>query len=192
MAPYRRAHDLNALGAENLIALDNNIVQNNVDHGGIVYIAAPGETPSPRLRSMPVILRGRRPPALVGRGEEVDAGLDALAEAIPMEFCGPPGIGRTTLLKYLSHRPPDASASQGVVYHEALGEPVEDTLQFLYEAFYQTSTPFKPTQAQIEHALGDIRALVVLDDVKFGRRGVSLLLSLPSATFALASARRCL
>lgn len=175
------------------IAVGNNIVQNNVDHGGIVYVAAPGEVPSPRARPLPVLLRGRRPPDPVGRDQEVGAALDALGSAIPMEFCGPPGVGKTTLLKHLSHRPPDPSAVDGVVYHDALGEPVDDTLQFLYEAFYETSIPFKPTQAQIKHALRDVQALVVLDDVEFGRQGASVLLdSLPSASFLMASGRRCL
>ena len=47
------------------IAVGNHIIQSNVDHGGMVYVAAPGQTPVPRHRPLPVVLRGRRAPELM-------------------------------------------------------------------------------------------------------------------------------
>jgi Abnormal spindle-like microcephaly-assoc'd, ASPM-SPD-2-Hydin len=174
------------------VAVGNHIVQNNVDHGGIVYMAAPGQVPTPRRRPLPVFLRGRRPRSLLGREVELAAVGRALEGGVPAELHGPEGIGKTSLVKLLCHQAPPA-ASAGVVYYGALGEPVEDTLQFLYEAFYETDVPFKPTDAQIRHALGDLEALIVLDDLDVGRGGLDTLLdALPSATFLVASPRRAL
>ena len=175
------------------IAVGDHIIQNNVDHGGIIYNAAPGETPVPQLRPLPVRLAGRKPPEPIGRTREIQAAIGALASATPVEFVGPPGIGKTTLLKHLGHDPPAGASVDGVVYHEALGEAVEDSLQHLYETFYETRVPFKPTRAQIRHGLRDIRAMVVLDDIQADRNGVAEILdTLPSATFVLGSARRSL
>ena len=50
------------------IAVGNHVIQNNVDHGGVVYVAAPGETPVPRQRPLPVVLRGRGQPPVPPRG----------------------------------------------------------------------------------------------------------------------------
>lgn len=174
------------------VAVGNHIVQNNVEHGGIVYMAAPGEVPTPRRRPLPVFLRGRRPRSVLGREAELATIGKALDEGVPAELHGPAGIGKTSLVKLLCHQPPSAAAA-GVVYYGAAGEPVEDTLQFLYEAFYETDVPFKPTDAQIRHALGDLEALIVLDDLDVGRNGLDTLLdALPSATFLVASPRRAL
>ena len=174
------------------VAVGNHIVQNNVEHGGIVYMAAPGEVPTPRRRPLPVLLRGRRPRSVLGREAEVAAIREALEDGVPAELHGPEGIGKTSLVKLLCHQPP-AAASAGVVYYGAAGEPLEDTLQFLYEAFFETDVPFKPTEAQIRHGLGDLEALVVLDDLDVGRSGLDTLLdALPSATFLVASPRRAL
>src|SRR5918995_6440482 len=76
------------------IAVGNNIVQNNVAHGGLVYMAAPGERPLVRERRKPVYLRGRRPRELAGRKAEVDAALGAVRSGEPVQFYGPPGAGK--------------------------------------------------------------------------------------------------
>ncbi|MFP5317519.1 MAG: choice-of-anchor D domain-containing protein [Acidimicrobiia bacterium] len=175
------------------IAVGNHIVQNNVDHGGIVYIAAPGETPAPRLRPLPISLPGRKPAEPLGRDNELRLGLDAIGAASSLEFVGPPGIGKTTLLKFLAYRAPSDAAPHGVVYHRSHAEPAEDTLQHLFEAFYETGVPFKPTRAQIQHALRDVEALIAIDDVEVGRDGVDLVRdNLPSCAFLLASRERSL
>jgi hypothetical protein len=51
----------------------NNILQNNVSHGGIVYVAAPGQTPTVRRRPSPVRLTGWARPPLLGRDREIRA-----------------------------------------------------------------------------------------------------------------------
>lgn len=176
------------------VAVGNNIVQYNVEHGGVVNVAAPEQLPDPQPRPLPLpaSLRGRRPRKLLGRESEVVAAGNALVEGVPVQFYGPPGIGKTTLLKTLAHLPGE-DAADGVIYHDAHGEVIEDTLQFLYEAFYESKVPFKATEAQIRHGLGGVRARLVVDDLGVGRSDLtSLLDALPSSSFVVAAPRRTL
>ena len=175
------------------IAVGNNIVQNNVAHGGIVYMAAPGERPLVRERRKPVYLRGRRPRELAGRGPELDTALRAVRSGEPIQFYGPPGAGKTALLKHLAHNLRTDAEPDGVVYYGAAFEPVGDSLQFLFEAFCETDFPFKPTDAQIRLHLQQTRALVLLDDVGGSRDDLTLLLdALPESAFVLAGPERVL
>jgi len=174
------------------VAVGSYIIQNNVDHGGVVFVAAPGETPVPRRRPLPVLLGGRVG-AIVGRRRELATIDGALGPSAPVELHGPAGIGKTTLLKAVigdrRERAPDSSA----VYHSAIGEAPSDTLQFLFDAFYECSTPFKPTDAQIRIALADTRGLVVVDDASWGRDELGTVLdAVPLATALFASPRQSL
>lgn len=169
------------------VAVGNNIVQYNVDHGGVVWAADPAGLPRPRLRGR-VQVRGRRP-QLVGRQPELRAVTEALAPATPVELSGPAGIGKTVLLKHLAHNLPAGTVA--VVYHDARGEPAEDVLQFLYDAFYETGVPFKPTPGQLREALADVAGLVALDDLTLDRAALeSVLDAVPGATFVLATEDR--
>ena len=176
------------------VAVGNNIVQYNVAHGGVVNVAAPEERPDPQPRPLPLPanLRGRRPRNLVGRDAELAAAGNAIQEGIPVQFYGPPGIGKTSLLKTLAHLPGD-EAPDGVLYHLAHGEDVDDTLQFLYETFYVSKVPFVATEAQLRLGLGGIQARIVLDDLGVSRDELESVLDvLPAATFVIASTRRTL
>ena len=176
------------------VAVGNNIVQYNVAHGGVVQVAAPEELPDPQPRPLPLPanLRGRKPRKLVGRDRELAAAGSALEEGIPVQFYGPPGIGKTSLLKALAHLPGD-EAPDGVLYHLAHGEDVDDTLQFLYETFYVSKVPFVATEAQLRLGLGGIQARIVLDDLGASRDELESLLDvLPAASFVIASPRRTL
>lgn len=174
------------------VAVGNHIIQNNVDHGGVVYNLAPGETPRSWRRPAPD-RRPRRPPALLGRERELAEILAEVADGTPVEIVGPGGIGKTSVLKQVVVQAPAAAGTDGVVYHEARDEPTEDTLQYLFETFYETNVPYKPSTAQVQQALKDIRALVALDDVPPDREGVARVLdTLPSANVVMATARRTL
>jgi len=122
----------------------------------------------------------------VGREAELRAVSEALTPDTPVELSGPAGIGKTTLLKHLAHDLPAPTVA--VVYHDARGEPAEDVLQFLYDAFYDSGVPFKPTPGQLRDALADVVGLIVLDEVALDRVDVeSVLDAAPGATFVLAS-----
>lgn len=173
------------------VAVGSHIVQNNVTNGGVVYNLAPGERPKTRRRPPPT-LRPRPPRPLLGRDRELAAALADLAGATTVELVGPHGIGKTDLLKSLVHQAPPSTGPDGVVYHQA-NEPPEDTLQHLYEVFYESDVPFKPTDAQIQLALRDVRAFVALDDVRPDRESVTRILdTLPAANVLMASSTRSL
>lgn len=175
------------------LAVGNNIVQNNVSHGGVVYVAAGGQVPTVTPRPLPVELRGRRGPELVGRTAELEQTATALEAGGPAEIYGIAGLGKTALLKQVVHQAPAESPFDGVVYHQAPAEPAEDILQFLFEAFYSSDVPVKATPAELRHGLGGIHALVALDEVDLGRQQLGQVLdALPEARFLLASPRRLL
>ncbi len=175
------------------VAVGNHILQIGAIHGGIVNVAAPQQQPSPQPRPTPVFLRPRPFPGLLDREEEVNAASAALQSATPVEFHGQAGLGKTTLLRHLSHHPAATSFPDGVVYLSARHQPVDDLLQSLFDAFYESDAPFKPTEAQIRHALQGRQALILLDDVDLARDEVEALMdAAPSCTFLLASPERLL
>lgn len=172
------------------VAVGNNILQNNVSHGGIVYVAAPGQTPTVRRRPSPVRLAGRAGAPVLGRESELAQVTSALRLDGVVEVCGPAGAGKTSLLKAILQDPPLDLAGDGVVYHNALAQPLEDTLQSLFEAFYASDVPFKPTDVEVRHALQPLRAVLALDEMgSAGNRTNQVLDAAPNAAFVLASDR---
>jgi hypothetical protein len=168
------------------VAVGNYILQIGSVHGGVVNVAPPGQQPVLRPRPTPVSLRPRPFPSLLDREAEVNVG-----DALPVEFFGQEGIGKTTLLRHLAYNPPSTPFPDGIVYLSARQKTLPDLLQSLYDAFYESDAPFKPTEAQIRHALQDKQALILLDDVELARDEVEALMSAaPGCTFCLASPER--
>jgi len=173
------------------VAVGNHILQIGAIHGGVVNVAAPEEQPRPQPRPTPVFLRPRPFPGLLDREEEVNAASTALQSATPVEFHGQAGLGKTTLVRHLAYHAADTSFPDGVIYLSAHHQPVADLLQFLFDAFYESDAPFKPTDAQVRHALQGKQALILLDDVNLARDEVEALMdAAPGCTFLLASLER--
>ena len=173
------------------VAVGNHIVQIGSVHGGVVNVLTQGQQPQPRLRPLPVLLRPRPFPGLLDRKPETEVALSALRSATPVELHGPEGIGKTALLRHLAHHAAVAAFPDGVVYLSARHQALEDLEQSLYDAFYECDVPFKPTEAQLRHALGARQALIVLDDVGLAREEVEALMGVaPGCAFLLASTQR--
>jgi DNA-binding IclR family transcriptional regulator len=173
------------------VAIGNNILQIGDVHGGVVNVMAPGEKIRPEPRPTPVDLRPRPFPNLLDRETEIDTVTAALQSTQPVEIHGQAGLGKTSLLRHLAHHPTTAAFSDGVVYLSARRQPADDLLQSLFDAFYKTDIPYKPTDAQLKHDLQNKRALVLLDDVGLTREDVERLMdTAPTCTFALASPER--
>jgi len=173
------------------IAIGTYVVQIGSIHGGVVNIAMPEEQPHWQPRLAPVLLRPRRFTGLLDRKVETSAATTAVHTAQPVEFYGPAGLGKTSLLRHLAYDLPITSCADGVVYLPAHQQPVADLLQFLFEAFYESNIPAKSTEAQIRHALQSKRALILLDDVALARNEVEALLdAAPQCIFVLASSER--
>jgi hypothetical protein len=173
------------------VAIGNNIIQIGAVHGGVVNIVQPEQQPRPRPRPSPVFLRPRPFPDLLDREAEVGTATAALQSATPVEFHGQAGLGKTTLLRHLAHHSAATSFPDGVIYLSARHQPVDDLLQSLFDAFYESDAPFKPTDTQIRHALQSKQALILLDDVELTRDEVETLMdAAPGCTFLLASPER--
>jgi hypothetical protein len=175
------------------VAIGNYNIQIGSIHGGVVNIVQPEQQPRPWPRPTPVFLRPRPFPGLLDREAEVGTASAALQSAMPVEFHGQAGLGKTTLLRHLSHHPAATSFPDGVVYLSARHQPMDDLLQSLFDAFYESDVPFKPTDVQVRHALQNKQALILLDDVNLARDEVEALMDVaPGCTFLLASPERSL
>jgi fibronectin type 3 domain-containing protein len=91
----------------------------------------------------------------------------------------------------LAHHPGAAPFPAGIVYHIIGPLPAEDVLQLLYDAFYESDAPAKPTDGEIRNALQSQRAVFLLDDVELSREEIERLIdAAPSSAFLLATGER--
>lgn len=173
------------------VAIGKYVVQIGSVHGGVVNIAMPAEQPNWQPRPLPVLLRPRRFAGLLDRQPESQAAAAALQTLEPLEFFGRAGQGKTALLRHLAYQLPTSACPAGIIYLPAQNQPQADLLQFLFEAFFESNIPAKPTDAQIRHGLNQQQALVLLDDVDLSRAEVEALLDYaPQCAFLLASPER--
>jgi len=146
------------------VAVGSHILQIGSVHGGVVNITSVEEL-RPQIRSLPVLLRPRPFPKLIGREVEVEAAINVLRASVPLEFYGKEGVGKTSILRYLAYRHETTLLfPDPVIYLIARSKPASDLLQALFDAFYDSNASIKPTDTQIRHVLQDKRALILLDD----------------------------
>jgi LysM repeat protein len=147
------------------VAVGNHIIQIGHVSGGLVYLAQPGEQPTPQARPTPVLLRPRPMRGLLDRQVEKREITQAITAVSPAELHGQPGIGKSALLRHLAHQLPLNAFPDGLIHLSAQGLTREDLAQNLFDAFYESPIPVKPTEAALRHALQNKRALILLDDV---------------------------
>ncbi len=192
MAQPLTTHGFEAEGVSSQIWMGNHAVQIHPDHGAEI-VRAPEGRPEPRLRALPVLRRPRAIRGLVGRQDDIAAALAALGNSLPVGIYGPPGIGKSTLLRHLAHAEVGDALPDGVVHLSISRQPAEDVLQSLFEAFYEYDVPFKPTPAQARQLLQGRKALVLLDDAELGHETAEDLLDrAPDCAFVVATRERCL
>jgi hypothetical protein len=175
------------------IAIGNNILQIGEIYGGIVNIIAPDKKPCFSHRAGPVYLRPRAFPGLLDRAEELGAAIGALRVSESVSIHGQNGLGKTTLLRHLAYNSPRDNCPDGIVYLSARGQNVDDLLQTIFETFYESDRPAKPTTVQLHQLLQGVSALILLDDLALAYDQVSELInSAPQCVFIFASPERCL
>lgn len=175
------------------VAVGDNIVQISNVHGGVVNVGAVRAPPVVRRRAADELHAAKPASALVGRGPELEAVLSALRAGQTVEVHGPPGVGKTTLVKHATSRPEVPAG--GVVYRRARRQTLDDVLQALFEAFYEfdAGMPVKPVGGQLRAYLAAVAAVVVLDDLELDREDLQELIGIaPSCRFVVAAERACL
>ena len=174
-------------GVGDRIVVGNYILQLGSPHGGAVKVSTPAQQPRLQPRPAPVSLRPPEFPDLLDREAELDAATAAIQSETPVAFHGEAGVGKTALLRHLADCPAADSFSDGVIYLSVRRRSVEDVLQFLFDAFYYSDVPFKPTDDQVRQALQGKRALVLLDDAGLAWHDVQTLMgAAPGCTFVVA------
>jgi hypothetical protein len=174
------------------VNIGNYTVRIGTLNGGVVNVTPPQQRQVPQPRPVPVMLLPRPFSGFLDRTEEVSAATAVLEGASPVEFHGPPGVGKTALLHYLAHYKFAPVFPAGVVFFsEIRHRPVDDLLLDFFDSFYERDPAHLPTSVQVRHALKDEHALVVLDDVDLKREEVEALMdAAPACVFLSASTER--
>ena len=159
--------------------------------GAVVREASRSERAHIRPRVTPILRRPRLIRALINRRMEVAGALSAFDAGLPIEVSGEPGIGKTAILRHLAHHPRAASFVDGIVYLRARHQSFFDLQQLLFEAFYESDEPCKPTESEIRRGLQEKQALIVLDDVHLPQHELEQMLDMaPHSAFVVATQER--
>lgn len=180
-------------GVSGQIAVGDNNLQIRIGsvHGGEVNVLLPEQQPSIRARSTPAAVRPRPFPGLLDREDELKAAATALRSAMPVEFHGRAGLGKTSLLRHLAHHPTATLFPDGVVYLVAGRQAMDDLLQSLFDVFFESDVPLKPSAGRIRQGMQGKQALILLDDVALAWEEVAVLMdAAPACSFLLASPER--
>jgi energy-coupling factor transporter ATP-binding protein EcfA2 len=180
-----------AIEGDNLgrITVGRNINQVGSVHGDYIAANVSNNIPAPTPHARPVDRRGRDFPDLLGRREEMRIAREAAYAAQPVELFGPPGVGKSTLLRHLAWRLP--APADGVVWLSVADRPYDDLLEKLFDAFFQTQQPVKRPTHELRHYLSGVNALLLLDDVGLSHDEVEALRdALPQAVLVLAGNER--
>jgi NB-ARC domain len=173
------------------LAVGHYIIKIGSIHGAIVNISTPQEQATVRLRSIPVFKRQPPCSCLLDREELIKQAIAILESGRSLEFYSPVGFGKSVLLRSLAHNQQVTSRfSDGVIGLSFPHGYVSDLLQFIWDAFYETNIPYKPTDRQIRQQIQDKQALILLDDDELILDEVAELMNAAeNCTFILASSR---
>ncbi len=122
------------------------------NHGGVVNLGPAAEAPRPKPRVTPVPFRFRPFRDLLDREAELAGALEGLGELAPVELTGEAGIGKSALLRHLANATGLPAYSDGVIcLGQALvaGRSVDDLLQTVFDGFYESPNPYKPSAAEL-------------------------------------------
>jgi len=131
-----------------------------------------------------------RPTLAIGRQAEMNLlGQNVLNRQVT-DLHGPDGIGKSDLAAALAHTLDLRHFPDGAVF--ATGHvPYPDLLQALFDSFYEAAPPVKVTPQQTRAYLHNLRAWVILDDVKLTPQQIDPILdALDEASVLIIGAER--
>jgi RecA/RadA recombinase len=139
-----------------------------------------------RVQPVAPILR----PVILGRERQAADAFAAIHAGRPVEFYGGCGYGKTTLLQHVIAEARELGVAASCVYVRANQDRVGDLLQQLVSELFSSERRVKLTPAQCAHILGQVNAVIAVDDVSFGPDQVSYLLDiLPRSSVVMGSPR---
>ncbi|SEF91767.1 hypothetical protein SAMN05216223_102474 [Actinacidiphila yanglinensis] len=123
---------------------------------------------------------------LLEREEERERLIRLLARGRSIRVTGPSGAGRTALLESVANACGDM-APYGVLWLSGYHRTAADVLQDLYTVVY-AGDGYRPSRAELPGLLGEIGAVVVVDDLEFGGAALEELLSVvPECAFLMSA-----
>ncbi len=138
--------------------------------------ARPAPPPGPPAPELP----------LLERDEDRERLVRLLSRGRSVRVTGPSGSGRTSLLESVSNACADL-APEGVLRLSGYRHTPADLLQDLYALVY-AGRGYRPTRGELPALLGEVGAVVILDDLEFGGAGLEELLSVaPECAFLMAA-----
>jgi hypothetical protein len=128
------------------------------------------------------------PGAVLGRDSELMDIREALIRRQPLEFHAPCGFGVTTLLRFVAAARPGIQVSAPYLYLKVGTATALDVARRLVSAAFTADRLVLPTPDQCASLLGQMHAVVVLDDVRCGRETLTYLLAaMPGCSLLLGS-----
>ncbi|MBE8991993.1 choice-of-anchor D domain-containing protein [Nostoc sp. LEGE 12450] len=174
------------------IAIGNYIYQIKGVSGGIVNINSPQQHVKITPCATPLALRPRQFIGLLGRKSEISSAITSLQYEQSVEFYGREGLGKSVLLRYISYHPQiNTLFPDGIIYYSIQRKSISDLLHSVFNSFYHSDIPYKPTDDEIKIKLQNKKALILLDDVQWQRDDLDRVMNtVPNCTFMLTSHER--
>ncbi|WP_369205799.1 AAA family ATPase [Streptomyces sp. PU-14G] len=171
-----------------VIAGHHNVVV-DAQHGSAVTLLMAGQRPRPVRRDRVELLPGRRHTPL-GRNAELAALADAVGSGGPVLLWGPPGVGKSTLLRHAARTL--SPGPDGVLFLSAAHREPRDLAQDIFEACYDTDG-YAPSNTELRRLMAGVEVTVYLDDADLTAAQLQELVdAAPDATFVLTSRERVL
>src|SRR5258708_3260296 len=116
------------------------------------------------------LLRSRRPEQvpralMLGREREAAAPLDGIWAGGPVGFHAACGYGKTTLLQNVAAAASERGLAPSCIYLRADGDRIGDLLQHLVARLYVSDQPVKLTPQECAWLLGQVAAIIAVDDL---------------------------
>ncbi|MFJ5207396.1 AAA family ATPase [Streptomyces nigra] len=165
-----------------VIAGNYNVVV-DAQHGSTVTVLMDGRRPRPRRRDR-IRLLPRRQGTPLGRDADLAAIAAALHGGESVQLWGPPGVGKSALLRYAA-RTLDAGGD-GVVFLDAARREPQDLAQDIFEACHSTGG-YAPSRGELPQLMEGVEATVYVDNADYTAEQLRTVMdAAPDALFVFA------